>query len=595
MIKLPKFFAVAVCIVAALTYGASAAVISWGTPRLISADTDVQANGVLVEALCFGAATTVNGVPFSTGTALFPGLPNTYSGFASNATGLSSAYQTLLGGGLWGTTSPGTITLGSLYAGQTYQIQLWVNDSRSSGANRNETVTGSTNAVLTYNNTNATGGLGQYVIGTFTADAATQTITLQGNASTQINALSLRLVVGPCLTFIQRQQTLLTAARATFSSDVASPWQQTFWIAEAYFQNGQTSQGLQLVQAILSRLDSGGWNEAGELQTMCSGMDCYIKYGALWDGTTQSTFENYYTTYTGYQGQSTSNLTMLAAVTRYLGGQVWGESAFSANAIYSSDDPTGVNLITGRLASEAAEGMAEFGSRVYTIYNAFPVEILAQDCTNPTIANQAAITYELWLAQSAGTWVSGNWAISTARSYPDVLTQAPAGSAEALWVYFGGLMYDYTSSNNGLGAAVLGYQPPVAIENAATSRTQNYIAESSFGGDGGSYQYTYVQGDNYELFSQAVAPGVGDPGPGLSQRRDVDGSQLLARQFPLGNRSRRKHARSNGAAHSRHQWHHGAVAAKRGNFCDGANQYALSRYLSLSAGLHPGQLSSLDQ
>ena len=142
--------------------GGPAAPISWGAPQVIVGDADVKTNGLYLEARCYGSATTLNGVSFNTWTGDKSGLSGPYSGFATNAGSLSSAYKAVIGSGLWGSASPSTLTLSSLYVGQTYQIQIWVSDSRSTGAARNETVTGSPSAVLDYNDTEATGGLGHY-------------------------------------------------------------------------------------------------------------------------------------------------------------------------------------------------------------------------------------------------------------------------------------------------------------------------------------------------------------------------------------------------------------------------------------------------
>ena len=113
---------------------------------------------------------------------------------------LSSNYQSVLQGGAYANNNtPLTVTLNNLSAGHTYQVQLWVNDSRSSGQDRNEIVTDSEgNSVpLQYNNTGTNGGVGQYTIGTFTAAATTQAFSLKGIApagdnAAQVNAIQVR-------------------------------------------------------------------------------------------------------------------------------------------------------------------------------------------------------------------------------------------------------------------------------------------------------------------------------------------------------------------------------------------------------------------
>ncbi len=190
-----------------------AASITWGAPVTISGDTDVATNGVLAYAYDdSGVAATVNTVPFaaansgvSFGTNILAGFGNStanaYVGGASTPwSGLSANYQTVLEGGAYtSTNSPAAITLYNLTVGHAYLVQVWVNDSRAgSTTNRTETVTGGSNTVtLAYNNSYAQGGVGQYTIGSFTADGATQTFTLNGilpsaNNSSQLNAIQVR-------------------------------------------------------------------------------------------------------------------------------------------------------------------------------------------------------------------------------------------------------------------------------------------------------------------------------------------------------------------------------------------------------------------
>ena len=73
--------------------------------------------------------------------------------------------------------------------GQNYEVELWVNDSR--GVTRTETITGG--LTLSFDTTGVSGGLGQYTIGTFTADGTGQpaiTISTTGAVS-QLNALEI--------------------------------------------------------------------------------------------------------------------------------------------------------------------------------------------------------------------------------------------------------------------------------------------------------------------------------------------------------------------------------------------------------------------
>jgi hypothetical protein len=211
---------------------ASAAAIAWGSAQNISGDSDVSTTGTLLYAYNIGPAgvgtTSVNGVSFAefafpvfsdfqdtatTATVSFvenPGTLVSFSNLGSNATpysGLSGAYQTLLNGGA-STTNPATVTvtLNGLTPGDQYLLQWW----SSNAANRTgqfaeslqQTTAAATNQVtLDSNVTNADGGLGQFAIGTFTADASQQQFTLdsspQFTTAPLINGFQVRAVPEP--------------------------------------------------------------------------------------------------------------------------------------------------------------------------------------------------------------------------------------------------------------------------------------------------------------------------------------------------------------------------------------------------------------
>jgi hypothetical protein len=100
---------------------------------------------------------------------------------------LSSGYKTLLGSA-GGADNPSTITetLGGLTDGNQYQLQIWTSNP-SNASNPYGTIIGDTtftagnSVTLDPNTANASGGLGQYVIGTFTASGSTRTFTMNSS------------------------------------------------------------------------------------------------------------------------------------------------------------------------------------------------------------------------------------------------------------------------------------------------------------------------------------------------------------------------------------------------------------------------------
>ena len=97
-----------------------------------------------------------------------------------------------------------TLTLGGLTNGTPYQVQVWANDSTGSlsgnaALNPKTIFTAGNTVTLDDNNLNAAGGLGQWVTGTFTADATSQNITITPDAGhlPVLNAFQLRVVPEP--------------------------------------------------------------------------------------------------------------------------------------------------------------------------------------------------------------------------------------------------------------------------------------------------------------------------------------------------------------------------------------------------------------
>jgi autotransporter-associated beta strand protein len=199
--------------------GSRAATISFTTPAACTGTNDVVGAGGAIFGYTWGTANTVNGVPFTaTTSAGVLGTSLVLSGFTSaNATAftatsnpfnaLPTAYKNILVGSVYNSTlgTLGTVTLTNLAVGAQYLVQAWVNDPRTGATtNRQQYINspGGTPQLMAFNSTQVLGGVGQFTIGTFTADAPTQTITVDsagvpsGVGLPQINALTLRTLTG---------------------------------------------------------------------------------------------------------------------------------------------------------------------------------------------------------------------------------------------------------------------------------------------------------------------------------------------------------------------------------------------------------------
>ena len=217
----------------AALHPAAAQFVTFGAAQTISGAGDVSTTGTLVDAYDFsGSSATVNGVLFSsmasvggTGNLSISGGDYEYGyygkgGSSTTYGSLDSSYQNLLTNGLYvNSSNPFSLTESGLTAGHSYQVQYFVNDSRSLASGRTETVTssgGNISQPLSYNSTGLDGGVGQFVNGTFTATTGgTVTLTAASTSSAQINGLQFRDLgnAGAPITF--GAATAITTADAT--------------------------------------------------------------------------------------------------------------------------------------------------------------------------------------------------------------------------------------------------------------------------------------------------------------------------------------------------------------------------------------------
>jgi hypothetical protein len=135
--------------------------------------------------------------------------------------GLSANYQSLLSTAIsTDDNNTLTLTISGLTLGSDYEFQWWLNASNYDGTGSGfHTTASAPNPVsLDDNTTNAIGGTGQYVIGTFHAGDTTEIITFTGTDSTQaptVDAFQLRVVPEPTtLSMFLLSSVALGAARA---------------------------------------------------------------------------------------------------------------------------------------------------------------------------------------------------------------------------------------------------------------------------------------------------------------------------------------------------------------------------------------------
>jgi hypothetical protein len=169
---------------------ANAADVTWQTPVNISGASDVSTSGTFVGSWApgndwgpgnYADLFPVNGVTFNAyGT---PGLNfglsgdsiDRYNGFANPNTG-DANYNTLLQTAQFSWSgNPWTLSWDNMTVGNTYLVELWVNDGRN-GSSGSLTFTGGAN--ISDPVARGNGVPGQFIIGTFVADAASQNLII---------------------------------------------------------------------------------------------------------------------------------------------------------------------------------------------------------------------------------------------------------------------------------------------------------------------------------------------------------------------------------------------------------------------------------
>ena len=224
------FLSVALLATALFPHAAHAfSTVTWGSAQNISGDSDVSTLGSLLYAYNAGdsgvTATTVNGVTFSpyvfpsngnttttTGNVTFTESPDILLSFdnlnsvSAPFSNLSLNYQSLLSsGGSAGALGTITASLGGLTVGRDYLFQWWTNDSSNapwlaSTESIASNLPSPTTVTLDANTSNASGGTGQYVIGTFNALGTSRNISLNGIGGLPlINAFQIRDVTSAAI------------------------------------------------------------------------------------------------------------------------------------------------------------------------------------------------------------------------------------------------------------------------------------------------------------------------------------------------------------------------------------------------------------
>ena len=181
----------------------SASLISWEFSQPVTSSSEIITTGTLVSAVNEGGATvTLSGaggasVEFTGGSSFGSGANGLLGGGDTGDNAFNTLLDTVSFGGGSGTTS---FDLGAFTPGESYHIQIFFSDQRSSSRDRVMTFGGSTGGAtvdLEADPDNTTGSpFGSYALGVFTADGVDPDLTLTPNGfgNSHINAYQIRSI-----------------------------------------------------------------------------------------------------------------------------------------------------------------------------------------------------------------------------------------------------------------------------------------------------------------------------------------------------------------------------------------------------------------
>ncbi|HEV2438031.1 MAG TPA: PEP-CTERM sorting domain-containing protein [Verrucomicrobiae bacterium] len=211
-----KKFILCSSIIGVVAFAAHAqnAQITWQSVQYVSGASDVSTLGTYFGSWSpyiqqHAGALAVNGVTFQgndlPGFTIDSWFTSQYDGFGNPGT-TDANYNTLLQGAQFSNNGTGgSFSWGGLTPGDTYQVQLWAEDTRNIGNRRWENAyevsygDSGTSPAITFPADGSSPDLGQYGIGTFVANASgTETISFEtwcsvgGNQCAQVNLFQVR-------------------------------------------------------------------------------------------------------------------------------------------------------------------------------------------------------------------------------------------------------------------------------------------------------------------------------------------------------------------------------------------------------------------
>lgn len=246
-------------------------------------------------------------------------------------------------------------------------------------------------------------------------------------------------------TFNQRSQVVLNAVPPTAAAiESGHHIQFQLWAAESLYLKGIDSEAKTLLLNALPQMHEPA-TPTDDSFNLIAAVDVLERWSSHFSpnpdpNPSQNLSAVFQSTLTGFpywNGASTSNQLVMAAVARYLTYEKYPTATFASN--FAANDPNARTYLLCIMQQFATHNLQEYDSDVYTGAYLWSFRLLADYAQDTTIRQAAQMTYDWLLINTASTWMNSTWAATSYRRYFDIAPQNQMETGSwTLWPFFGG-------------------------------------------------------------------------------------------------------------------------------------------------------------
>jgi hypothetical protein len=246
-------------------------------------------------------------------------------------------------------------------------------------------------------------------------------------------------------TFSQRSQVVLNAVPPTAAAiENGHPIQFQLWATESLYLKGIDSEAKTVLLNALPQMHEPA-TPTDDSFNLIAAVDVLERWSSHFSpnpdpNPSQNLSAVFQSTLTGFpywNGASTSNQLLMAAVARYLTYEKYPTATFASN--FAANDPNARTYLLCIMQQFATHNLQEHDSDVYTGAYLTSFRLLADYAQDTTIRQAAQMTYDWLLVNTASTWMNSTWAATSYRRYFDIAPQNQMETGSwTLWPLFGG-------------------------------------------------------------------------------------------------------------------------------------------------------------